>query len=101
MPKFNVEHLSGVNAQDAFEKLKIFLNSPNDISKLDSEIACQFDDQKLTATMTGSQFKAQINVRSQTSGSKTVVVVDIPLLLLPFKSKIQETLERQFKKHLG
>lgn len=100
MPKFNVEHQSGINAQEAFEKLKIYLGSNNEFSKLDPKMTCQFQDQKLEATLIGSQFKANLVVTPQANGSKTLVTVDIPFILLPFKGKIQETLEKQLKKHM-
>lgn len=101
MPKFNVEHQSTKSAQEAFSQFKNYMNSGNDIQKLDANIKCTFNDSNLTAELKGGQFKADVLVSSNEKGAIVKVTVDIPFLLTPFKGKIQETLLKQFAKHLA
>lgn len=101
MPKFDVEHQSTQSAQEAFEQFKKYMNSANDMQKLDANIKCTFNDAKLTAELKGSQFKADVLVSANSNGSTVKVTVDIPFLLTPFKGKIQESLLKQFAKHLA
>ncbi|MNK99976.1 hypothetical protein D3C87_1203950 [compost metagenome] len=51
--------------------------------------------------MNGSQFKADMVVAANGAGSKVQVTVDLPMLLTPFKGKVQETLQRKLAKYLG
>ena len=101
MPKFDVEHQSAKSAQEAFEQFKKYMNSANDMQKLDANIKCSFNDEKLTAVLKGSQFKADVLVSANSGGSTVKVSVDIPFILTPFKGKIQESLLKQFAKHLA
>ena len=55
----------------------------------------------MTGKAKGNQFKADINITSSAQGSSIEVIVDLPLLLTPFKGKVQETIERKLSKHLA
>ncbi len=101
MPKVTIDHKTDLNASDAFTKIKKFFETDMDIRRFDPSVQCQFVDSKMTGTANGSQFKAQIAVSSAGTGSNISVVVDLPLLLTPFKNKVQEMIQSKLGKYLA
>lgn len=101
MPKFNVEYTTLKAPSETWDKVKAFFGNPAEIQKFDANAKCTFNDEKKTCLINGSQFKADLVMTPNAEGSKVIVTVDLPLLLSPFKGKIQETLQRMLTKHLG
>lgn len=101
MPKFTIEHKSSYDPQKTYDKIKDFLDKDQEIRRFDSKLECTFDDKAMSAKMKGSQFKADVKIAKADSGSQVSVTVDLPLLLTPFKSKVQETLQKKLTKYLG
>lgn len=101
MPKFKVETPSALEPKAAYSKIKKFLESGDDLKKIDANIVCQFDDDKLKGQAKGKQFKADISVNKGNPHCTVSIEVEIPLLLTPLKGKIQESLERKIKKALA
>jgi hypothetical protein len=101
MPKINIEHQCNLKTDEAFTKIKSFLQNEQEIKKLDPKVVCQFNEAQKTGKANGSQFKADISVKEHSSGSLVQLVVDLPMLLTPFKNKIQETIQRKLSKYLG
>lgn len=101
MPKFNVEHKSSTSPNDAYQKLKSALSTNGDFQKIDPNIEYKFNDSQLTCDIIGKQFKANLKISENGPGSHVVVIVDLPLLLAPFKGKVQETLQSKIAKILG
>lgn len=102
MPKFTVEHKSHKKQKDAYEVIKKFLNEDNnDFQRIDPKVQCHFNDGQMICELKGGQFKADVTVLSQADGSSVKITVDIPFLLLPFKGKITESLQRKLAKYLG
>ncbi|MEK2646722.1 polyhydroxyalkanoic acid system family protein [Bdellovibrio sp. BCCA] len=101
MPKFTIDHESSQNAEEAYKKIKEFLSNDQDIRRFDPKLQCSFDDGGKKAALKGAQFKADMTVASAGAGSKVSVTVDLPLMLTPFKGKVQETLQRKLAKYLG
>ncbi len=101
MPKVTIDHSSNLSATDAFSKIKGFFENDADIRRLDPNIKCSFDDGTMSGQAKGSQFKADISVKNQGPGSTVQVVVDLPLLLAPFKGKVQETIQKKLGKYLA
>ncbi len=101
MPKISIDHKCGLAANDAFAKIKTFFENDQDIRRLDPNIKCDFTEAKLTGKATGSQFKADITVKAEGDGASVNVTVDLPLLLTPFKGKVQETIQKKLKKYLA
>ena len=101
MPKFTIDHQSQCDAQEAYSKIKEFLSQDPDIRRFDPKLQCSFNDASMSAALKGSQFKADMNVSAAGAGSKVQVIVDLPLMLTPFKGKVQETLQRKLEKYLG
>lgn len=104
MPKVSISHKSSLLAKDAFSKIKNFFENDEDIRRFDPKMKCEFTDQKMTGKATGSQFKADISVSpqeaSQETGSLVSVVIDLPLLMTPFKGKVQEIIQKKLNKYL-
>lgn len=101
MPKVNVEHQCNLPAEDAFTKIKSFFENDQDIRRLDPKMECIFHASSMTGTAKGSKFNADIAVKGHGAGSKIQVVVDLPLVLSPFKGKVQETIQKKLAKYLG
>ena len=101
MPKVTIDHPSQLPAAEAFKKLKVFFETDPDIRRFDPKMKCEFVDAKMTGKAMGSQFKADIAVTIQGSGSLVNVVVDLPLMLTPFKGKVQETIQKKLAKYLA
>lgn len=101
MPKFTVEHKSPQSPIDTFEKVKTFMTKGDEFKKYDPSIQCTFDEPQMTCHIKGSQFKAEMKVAAQAQGSQVTISIDLPFLLTPFKSKIQDSLSRMLTKHLS
>ncbi len=100
VPKVSVDHTTNLSLDDAFSKIKTFFETDQDIRRLDSKIKCDFSADSKSGKVIGSQFKANVTVKEHNQGSIISVVVDLPLLLAPFKSKVQETIEKKLAKYL-
>lgn len=101
MPKVNIEHECALDDKSCLTKIKSFFEQDQDLKKLDPKISVNFDKNTGAGKVTGSQFKADILVKPMADGSKVTVVVDLPLLLSPFKGKVQEMIQKKLAKHLG
>ncbi len=101
MAKFTVTTNSNQTSQETFSRIKSFLNSEDELKKIDAKIVCTFDDKSLIANANGSQFKAQMQVKPQGETAQVEVTVDLPFLLMPFKGKIQEMLQKKLGKVLA
>lgn len=101
MPKFKIEHPTSLGLEDSYSKIRGFLDHDADLRKIDPKLSCTYDDAKKMIKATGSQFKAEISVAAKGSGSLVAVEVDLPLLLSPFKGKVQEMLVKKLSKALG
>jgi len=102
MPKFNFEIPAPLESKTAFDKIKVFLNSENSFKKMDSQITCTFDETQKSCHLNGSQFKAVLNVHSESHDkSKVFIEVEIPFSLSFFKGKIKDEIEKVFKKILS
>lgn len=101
MPKVNVDHNTNDGVDEAYQKIKEFFENDQDLRKLDPNLKVSFTDADRTGKATASQFSASVQVKANGGGSIISVTVDLPLLLSPFKGKIQETLEKKLKKYLA
>ena len=101
MPKFTIEHQTAKPVDETFGVVKKILSNESEIKKFDPKAKVQIDETRRSCQVTGGQFKAEMNVSENGSGSQVSVHVDIPFLLTPFKGKIQDTLQKMLGKHLG
>lgn len=100
MPKINFEIPVSVDTKTAFDKVKKFLKSDNDIKSFDPKVACTFNEDDHSCSIKGSQFSAIIAAVPNKSKNKTQIEVqiDIPFALMLFKGKIQDMVEKNIKK---
>ncbi len=101
MPKFKVEKTSTLKPEESFKKIKQFLSEDPDLKTLDSSYKCQFEDDKLTGSAKGQKFNAQMQVLPNGDTSKVEITVDLPLLLMPFKGLVENTLNKKLDRLLG
>ena len=101
MPKFTIEHQTNKPLDECFSAVKKFLSNHGEIKKFDANAKVTFDEAKRLCHIQGNQFKAEMSVAASGPGSKVIVTVDLPLLLSPFKGKVQETLVKMLSKHLS
>lgn len=101
MPKIKVEKNSSLPAKDSYEKIKSFLSNDPDLKNLDSSYQCNFQDELMKGTAKGHKFNADLEVTSLGQESKVQIIVDLPLMLLPFKGLVENTLNKKLTKLLG
>ena len=101
MPSIKVEKQSKLSADDSFKRISDLLSNDKDLRKLDSKYKCEFNPKDKTGVADGSMFKAKMNVKSEQSGSKVEITVDLPLMLMPFKGLVENTLNKKLHKLLG
>ena len=101
MPKISVDHTSSIKAPDALDKIKVFFETDHDMHRIDAKIKCDFNTDTLRGKVTGSQFKADVSISENSSGSKISVIIDLPLLLSPFRGKIEEMIKKKLAKYLA
>lgn len=102
MPKVKVEQKTAMNAKAAFGKVKDFFENGETLKKLDEKVKCEFDSTKLSGKAKGGKFEAHFQVLKVSEGESNIVVtVDLPLLLSPFKGKVEETIKRKLSQYLS
>lgn len=82
-------------------KIKEFFETDKTLQQLDSNVQCNFDLQTLKGKVKSSKFSADIQVVAQGPGSMIQVVIDLPLLLTPFRGKVEEVLRHKLQKYLA
>ena len=68
---------------------------------MDSGYKCEFNESAMSGKAKGSQFEANMTVKSDGSGSKVEVEVSLPLLLTPLKGVVQSTLQKKLESALS
>ena len=101
MPKFTVEHSTSTNAIEAFEKVKKFLLEDADLKKIDPQLKVEFNEPLKQCQIKSSKFKSEVQIETSGASTKVSILVDLPLLLSPFKSQISEMLKKKLMQHLS
>lgn len=101
MPKFKVEISSKHSPNDTYNKIKNVLENDKDLRKMDSSYKCEFNDSAMSGRAKGSQFEANMTVKSVGSGAKVEVEVSLPMLLTPLKGVVQSTLQKKLESALS
>jgi len=97
MPKVILEKSTSLDPQTTFTKVQSMLSDDKDLRKLDSNYKCQFDAQNLSGSAKGSQFEANMSIKKTEQGSHLTLVVQLPLLLTPFKGLVEKTLSSKLE----
>ncbi len=95
MPQVKVNHEIEGKKKDVYKAVKTYLNGRDTLKKLGADI--DWDDAGHSGAIEASNFKGEIVVVEKSGSSTVTITIDLPLLLTPFKSKVEEEL----KKHLG
>lgn len=101
MPKVNVTKNSKYPAQETFEKIRQYFENSTGLRKLDADLKCEFDAQKLTGDVKGSKFKAQIGVKANGTESLVDIVVELPFHLAMVKGLVVDKLQKKLDETLG
>ncbi len=101
MPKFSVQHQTKLAKSETYTKIKSFFGNETELSKLAPGAKAQFNDSNSTCQLSGTGFKAEVEIKDAGQGSQIVVNVDLGLLLTPLKGKVEEALKKKLAQHLG
>ncbi len=101
MPKVKVNKATNLDAYETFEKISKMLEEDSQLRKLDPKYSCDFDSSTLSGKATGSQFKADLKVTADASGSKVEIIVDLPFHLALAKGIVEKTLTKKIEEVLG
>lgn len=95
MPQVKVKHAIAGEKKKVYGAVKTYLKGRDTLSKLGAEI--EWDDKACSAEISGSSFSGALAVNEKGGKSEVEITIDLPLLMTPFKGKVEEEL----KKHLG
>lgn len=95
MPKVKVKEEIAGEKDKVFSAVKKYMEERDTLSKLGATI--EWDEKKHEATIEASNFSGSIQIFSKAGKSSVEILIDLPLLLTPFKGKVEEEL----KKHLS
>lgn len=101
MPSVKVNIDSNLSAEESFKRVTSLLENDAELKKLDPKYVCNFNPSDLSGTAKGSQFKANMNIKPDGTGSKVEVVVDLPFHLALAKGLVQKTLAKKLDQALG
>ena len=101
MPKVKVKKETSMNAQDSFIKVSKMLSEDKELHKLDPKYSCDFNEATLSGKATGSQFKADMSVKSVGEGSEVEIIVDLPFHLALIKGVVEKTLKKKMDEALS
>lgn len=94
MPQVKVKQEIAGEKKKVFSAVKKYLEGRDTLSKLGATI--DWDEKTCTGDIEASNFSGKLTVAEKSGKSTVEISVDLPLLLTPFKGKVEEEL----KKHL-
>ena len=95
MPKVQVKREIAGEKKKVFTAVKTYLEGRDTLKKLGATL--DWNDKSCSAEIEASNFSGNISVTERSGKSLVEIAIDLPLLLTPFKGKVEEEL----KKHLG
>ncbi len=95
MPKVQVKQEIEGEKKKVFAAVKDYLDGRDTLAKLGASI--DWDAKSCTGEIEASNFSGKLAVTDKAGKSTVEISIDLPLLLTPFKGKVEEEL----KKHLG
>lgn len=101
MPTLDIKYPSTKSPKESFDIFTEVLKNDKDLKKLDPQYSCSFDDNSLSGSATGSQFKAAMKVVQQGAGSEVQLKVELPFHLGLVKGMVKKTLEKKLADSLG
>lgn len=101
MPSVKIAKKTHQTPDQAFQRISNMLQNDSELRKLDSKYTCEFDSKALSGTAKGSQFKANMKVLPQGTGSEVEIVVELPFHLGLVKGLVSKTLEKKLDEALS
>lgn len=95
MPQVKVKHALAGEKKKVYAAVKAYLKGRDTLSKLGAEV--EWDDKACTGEISGGSFEGNLVVNEKAGKSEVEITISLPLLMTPFKGKVEEEL----KKHLG
>lgn len=95
MPKVKVEREIAGDQKKVFKAVRKYLEGRDTLKKLGADL--EWDEKSCSADIEASNFKGALSVTEKGGKSLVAISIDLPLLLTPFKGKVEEELN----KHLG
>lgn len=96
MPKVNVSETIAGSKKAVYKAVKAYLEGRDTLKKLGATI--EWDDSGHSGDISADNFSGSISVEEKGASKALVTIaIDLPLLLTPFKGKV----ETELKKHLG
>jgi hypothetical protein len=95
MPKVVVTQAIEGKKSDVYHAVKSYLTGRDTLKKIGAEM--QWDDKSCGGQIEADSFSGEIAVEEKGKTAHVTITIDLPLLLSPFKGKVEEEL----KKHLG
>lgn len=95
MPKVQVKREITGEKKKVYSAVKKYLEGRDTLKKLGASL--DWDDKGCSAEIEASNFSGNISVTEKTGKCMVEIAIDLPLLLTPFRGKVEEEL----KKHLG
>jgi hypothetical protein len=95
MPKVSVKREIAGEKKKVYGAVKKYLEGRDTLSKLGATM--DWDDKACSAEIEASNFKGSVQVNEKGGKCLVEISIDLPLLLTPFKGKVQDELT----KHLG
>jgi hypothetical protein len=95
MPKVQVKREITGEKKKVYTAVKAYLQGRETLSKLGATM--DWNDKGCCAEIEASNFSGNISVTEKSGKSLVEIAIDLPLLLTPFRGKVEEEL----KKHLS
>lgn len=95
MPQVKVKQEISGKKEKVFSAVKKYLEGRDTLGKLGASL--QWDEKNCCAEIEASNFSGSLAVSEKSGKSSVEIVIDLPLLLSPFRGKVEEEL----KKHLA
>lgn len=95
MPQVKVKQEISGKKNDVYQAVKLYLEERGTLTKLGANV--EWDDLACKASIKAGNFGGRLFVHEHEGVSHIEIDIDLPMLLTPFKGKVEEEL----KKHLG
>ncbi len=96
MPKVKVSRAIPGKRSEVFAAVKAYLEERAPLKKIGADV--DWDPKSCAAVIEGSNFKGSITVEEQKGKALVEISIDLPLLLTPFKGKVEEELEKHLSR---
>ncbi len=97
MPKIKLSENHGLAREELIKRVDDYLSLLRDDKMKAMNFGFEWNSAQTDIALTGSGFKGSVKL----SDSSVDVLIDLSMMLTPFKGKVEESLKRGLKKYLG